>query len=81
MTGEMLVYFCTVKTRGPVRLRKKNAQYKVRKQTKTKLTVNYNYFYYHIVILLLYSEILLFSTENVCLPVCFLFFCFFVFPQ
>lgn len=52
MTGEMLVYFCTVKTQGPVSLRKKkNAQYKVRKQTKTKLTVNSNYFYYHIVIL------------------------------
>lgn len=50
MTGEMLVYFCTVKTQGPVSLRK-NAQYKVRKQTKTKLTVNSNYFYYHIVIL------------------------------
>lgn len=76
MTGEMLVYFCTVKTQGPVSLREKNAQYKVRKQTKTKLTVNSNYFYYHIVILLLYSEILLFSTKNVCLPVCFVLFCF-----
>lgn len=32
MTGEMLVYFCTVKTRGSVSLRKKNAQYKIRKQ-------------------------------------------------
>lgn len=68
----MLVYFCTVKTQGPVSLKeKKEAQY-VRK-TKTKLTVNSNYFYYHIVILLLYSEILLFSTKNVCLPVCFIF--------
>lgn len=75
MTGEMLVYFCTVKTQGPVSLRKKNAQYKVRKQTKTKLTVNSNYFYYHIVILLLYSKIL-FSTKNVCLPVSSVLFCF-----
>lgn len=33
MTGEMLVYFCTVKTQGSVSLRKKKkAQYKVRKQ-------------------------------------------------
>lgn len=85
MTGEMLVYFCTVKTqKGPVSLRKKKkkeeAQYKVRKQTKTKLTVNSNYFYYHIVILLLYSEILLFSTKNVRLPVCFVLFRFCFFP-
>lgn len=80
MTGEMLVYFCTVKTQGPVSLTKKKEllSIKVRK-TKTKLTVNSNYFYYHIVILLLYSEILLFSTKNVCLPVCFILFSSFLF--
>lgn len=54
MTGEMLVYFCIVedaKTCEFERREKKNAQFKVRKQTRTKLTVNSNYFYYHIVIL------------------------------
>lgn len=78
----MLVYFCTVKTQGPVSLTKKKLlSIKLENKTKTKLTVNSNYFYYHIVILLLYSEILLFSTKNVCLPVCFYFVLFLFFPS
>ena len=88
MTGEMLVYFCTVKTQGPVSLRgKKKLSIKLGNKTKTKLTVNSNYFYYHIVISqlvftimqLLYSKILLFSTKNVCLTVCLVLFLFFGF--
>lgn len=68
MTGEMLVYFCTVIKQGPVGVTKKITQYKENNQT-----VNSNYFYYHIVILQLYSEIVFRIKKTLSVCICFVF--------